>query len=89
MINRLTLLIACLLGFAWPTEAADHKYTLVFDAGHGGKDGGACANGAKEKNINLNVALLSESMLSAIVPMSRLSIPVRPTFSFPCTNVPR
>lgn len=57
MINRLTLLIACLLGFAWPSKAADHKYTLVIDAGHGGKDGGACANGAKEKTINLNVAL--------------------------------
>lgn len=38
--------------------AADkHKFTLVIDAGHGGKDGGACANGAKEKNINLKVAL--------------------------------
>lgn len=57
MINRLTLLIACLLSFAWSSEAADHKYTLVIDAGHGGKDGGACANGAKEKTINLNVAL--------------------------------
>ena len=32
-------------------------YTLVIDAGHGGKDPGAMANGAKEKNINLAVAL--------------------------------
>lgn len=40
-------------GFA----ADDNKFTLVIDAGHGGRDGGACANGAKEKNINLNVAL--------------------------------
>ena len=37
--------------------AGKHKYTLVIDAGHGGKDAGACANGAKEKNINLSVAL--------------------------------
>lgn len=37
--------------------ATAHKFTLVIDAGHGGKDGGACANGAKEKNINLAVAL--------------------------------
>ena len=30
---------------------------MVIDAGHGGRDGGAVSNGAKEKNINLNVAL--------------------------------
>lgn len=33
------------------------SFTLVLDPGHGGKDGGACANGGKEKNINLQVAL--------------------------------
>lgn len=43
------LLLACCL-FAMP-------YTLVIDAGHGGKDPGAMGNGAKEKNINLTVAL--------------------------------
>ncbi len=32
-------------------------YTVVIDAGHGGKDHGACDNGAKEKDINLAVAL--------------------------------
>ncbi|MBQ6190999.1 MAG: N-acetylmuramoyl-L-alanine amidase [Bacteroidaceae bacterium] len=32
-------------------------YTLVIDAGHGGKDPGAMGNKAKEKNINLAVAL--------------------------------
>ena len=32
-------------------------FTLVIDAGHGGKDPGAMANKAKEKNINLAVAL--------------------------------
>ena len=37
--------------------AAKQKFTLVIDAGHGGKDAGACANGAMEKNINLSVAL--------------------------------
>lgn len=37
--------------------AGSHKYTLVIDAGHGGKDAGACANRAMEKNINLSVAL--------------------------------
>ena len=43
------LLLACSL-LAFP-------YTLVIDAGHGGKDPGAMGNGAKEKNINLAVAL--------------------------------
>ena len=32
-------------------------YTLVIDAGHGGKDPGAMTRTAKEKNINLAVAL--------------------------------
>lgn len=44
-------------GLACAVGAANHKFTLVIDAGHGGKDAGACANGAKEKNINLSVAL--------------------------------
>ena len=43
------LLLACCL-LAMP-------YTLVIDAGHGGKGPGAMGNGAKEKNINLAVAL--------------------------------
>lgn len=32
------------------------KLVIVLDPGHGGKDFGACENGAKEKDINLNVA---------------------------------
>ena len=31
--------------------------TIVIDAGHGGKDPGAIANGIKEKDVNLAVAL--------------------------------
>ncbi len=33
------------------------QFTLVIDAGHGGHDHGAIDNGAKEKDINLGVAL--------------------------------
>lgn len=37
--------------------AAKRTYTLVIDAGHGGKDAGAVGKFSKEKTINLNVAL--------------------------------
>ncbi len=39
------------------TRAADHRFTLVIDAGHGGKDSGAKGKISYEKDINLNVAL--------------------------------
>ena len=58
--SLLTCALVALFVFLLPfsaTAADKHKFTLVIDAGHGGKDGGACANGAKEKSINLNVAL--------------------------------
>ena len=52
----LVLLVSCFS--LLPSSAADKdKFVLVIDAGHGGKDAGACANRAKEKNINLSVAL--------------------------------
>lgn len=38
-------------------QAADKKFTLVIDAGHGGHDAGAIGLISKEKNINLRVAL--------------------------------
>lgn len=60
----LRLLPAILLAAlpALPLRAAMHgsaegKFTLVIDAGHGGKDAGAIGTYSKEKNINLNVAL--------------------------------
>lgn len=37
--------------------AADKRFTLVIDAGHGGNDAGARGKISMEKNINLNVAL--------------------------------
>src|SRR5574344_2234417 len=36
---------------------ANHRFTLVIDAGHGGHDAGALGAFSKEKDINLNVAL--------------------------------
>lgn len=37
--------------------AADDRFVVVIDAGHGGKDGGAVRGTYKEKDINLGVAL--------------------------------
>lgn len=37
--------------------AAPHRFTLVIDAGHGGKDAGAVGSFSKEKDINLRTAL--------------------------------
>lgn len=39
------------------TYGAEKKFTVVIDAGHGGKDIGAADNDAQEKAINLGVAL--------------------------------
>ena len=38
--------------------------TIVIDAGHGGFDAGASANGLEEKNINLSVAKYLEEYIS-------------------------
>ena len=51
MKRTLTLLLALVLCLG--TQA----FTLVIDAGHGGKDPGAIGRKGKEKNINLAVAL--------------------------------
>lgn len=56
-IKRLLFFLLLLSCFMAVDAAVKQKYTLVIDAGHGGKDAGACAFSAKEKNINLNVAL--------------------------------
>ncbi|MCR5679742.1 MAG: N-acetylmuramoyl-L-alanine amidase [Prevotella sp.] len=52
MILALALILPIAAGGAEP-----HKFTLVIDAGHGGRDAGALGVRAKEKNINLKVAL--------------------------------
>ena len=57
MKNRLLVLIWITVGFAVVSLAANKKFTLVIDAGHGGHDAGALGAFSKEKNINLNVAL--------------------------------
>ncbi|MDP4120185.1 MAG: N-acetylmuramoyl-L-alanine amidase [Bacillota bacterium] len=44
-------------------SAAMAKHTIVIDAGHGGEDGGADANGILEKDINLDISLKLRDLL--------------------------
>ncbi|MDY4513797.1 MAG: N-acetylmuramoyl-L-alanine amidase, partial [Paludibacteraceae bacterium] len=45
------------------TDKADKPFTVVIDAGHGGKDAGAVGKIAYEKNLNLDVALLTGQLI--------------------------
>lgn len=56
MFKRITLSLIISLCLA-AVHAADKRFTLVIDPGHGGHDTGALGTFSKEKNINLNVAL--------------------------------
>jgi N-acetylmuramoyl-L-alanine amidase len=59
--------LALMLG-AWTTTAAAQTlrfYTVVLDAGHGGKDGGSVWNGLIEKKLCLDVAKRVEAGLKA------------------------
>lgn len=48
------------------------NFTLVLDAGHGGKDPGAMGNGAKEKDINLAVALAVGKLIEDNLPQVKV-----------------
>ena len=59
-----TLLLGCVLGVS-SLKAQRGQFTVVIDAGHGGKDPGAMAHGYKEKDIALAVALKTGSKIKA------------------------
>ncbi len=46
-------------------NAADDDIVIVIDAGHGGEDPGAVANGVIEKDVNIEIALYLSEMLNA------------------------
>lgn len=56
MLKKLLSLLLLLVMVSVTAMGAD-KFTLVIDAGHGGKDAGAVGAISKEKDINLKVAL--------------------------------
>ena len=63
-ITTIKVLFVFLLAYAGETQflyasaapAGTDRFTLVIDAGHGGKDPGAIGRFSREKNINLSVA---------------------------------
>ena len=57
MNRRTTFFLIIFFLFALIKISAKDKFTLVIDAGHGGKDVGALGAFSNEKDINLNVAL--------------------------------
>lgn len=69
MLNRKFFVI--LISFACvllPALAGAKKFTLVIDAGHGGKDAGAVGATSKEKNLTLKYALAFGEMVERNCP---------------------
>lgn len=66
--NYIILLLAvCLLcpGYAFSQQKKGKKpYTVVIDAGHGGKDAGAIGKIMREKDLNLTISLLAGKYIS-------------------------
>ena len=61
------------LGLLCPQWAdAQRLFTVVLDAGHGGKDSGTVGNGGKEKDITLAVAKLVGAKIQATHPEVRV-----------------
>ena len=64
----LLLMPASVIVFGAPARDGKSAFTLVIDAGHGGNDPGAVGRKAKEKAINLNVALALGKMINSSFP---------------------
>ena len=57
MYKKITLLLALMCMLVVTAFAANKRFTLVIDPGHGGHDAGARGAMSKEKDVNLTVAL--------------------------------
>lgn len=68
------IIMVCLLWLSLPagSMAAGKDFVVVIDAGHGGKDPGAIGKRAKEKTINLNVALALGKLIEDNCPRTRV-----------------
>lgn len=55
--RRLLTILGILLCFALSVDGATKRFTLVIDAGHGGKDAGSIGRVTKEKTLTLRYAL--------------------------------
>lgn len=67
--KMLIWILVCVSLASITAEAVPSKpFTVVIDAGHGGKDPGAIGKIAKEKNLNLEVALLTGKMIKERFP---------------------
>lgn len=53
------------ISMSYLSKVVDVNKVIVIDAGHGGKDPGAVANGLREKDVNLDVAKRVEALLKA------------------------
>ena len=65
---RKGIYILLLLFAALPLPAAETNYTVVLDAGHGGKDPGAVGRFSKEKDLNLSLVLKMGELLKEQYP---------------------
>lgn len=57
MLKKIVLLLVAFFMLVAYSFAANDRFTLVIDPGHGGHDAGAMGARSKEKDINLRVAL--------------------------------
>ena len=57
MGKRVVFIALLLLTLATHAMGAGKRFTLVIDAGHGGRDAGCVGSMSKEKNLTLKMAL--------------------------------